>query len=165
MCFALCVVVRLGGVGFGLEAGTGEGIEEIGLGDGGPEGGFAAGLEGASDGGEAAAAVDAGVAGLDHGGGAVVYVEEDGVEGGRAGGADDLEDVAGDDLDAAIIEELAVYLAEKLAVPCDDLGEEFGDLDAGVAADELEYALEAEAEAEAADEDTGIGAAPEAIAG
>lgn len=162
---ALCGLVGLCGEALGGEAGAGEVIKETGLRDGGPEGDFAAGLQGGGDCAEAAPGVDADVFCLNHGGGAVVHIQEDGIVGGGAGFADDGIDIAGDDFHAAIIQQSAIDVLEEVAIPRDDIREQLGDLNAGVTADELQDAPEAVPEAEAPNEHAGIRAAAQAIAG
>lgn len=56
-------------------------------------------------------------------------------------------------------------MGEEFAVPEDDSGNEFSDLDAGATAYEIEHAQKAEAKPETANEDASIGATAEAIAG
>ena len=138
-----------------LEAGLFE--EESGFDGGGPEGDAAFGGEGALDHFEAVAAVDPGVAALEEGGGSVVDVEEDGVVARRlvSGGLDEGVNVVLDELGAGVGENFVVESVEEFAVPADDFGEEFGDVDVGGGVGDFEAAAEAEAETEAADEDAG----------
>ncbi len=145
--------VGFGGDGAKAESGLGEAVFESGVFGGGPDRGASAEFEGVGDSADSAAGVEAGVGRLQHGLRAVVDVEDNGVVGFGAGAVDDWENIVGDHGDAGIVEEFAVEVVEKLAVPFDDFGEEFGDVDLGGWAEAFECAQEREAETESADED------------
>lgn len=81
--------VDFGGDGGDFEVGAFEAVEEFLVGAGGPENGGAAGLEDGLDGAESGLGVEGGVAFLDHGDGAVVDVEQDGVVGFGSGFSED----------------------------------------------------------------------------
>ena len=66
---------------------------------------------------------------------------------------DQVVNVADVDTHARVIEQFAIHLVEKFAVPGDDFRQEFRDIHDGVRPREGEHSLEGEAEAEPADED------------
>lgn len=165
MGFAFGAFVGFGGDSKGSEAGSTEASNEGGFFASGPKSDRAVLAKTAAEEAEALAIVEAGIFGLNERGWAVIDIEENGVVGGGWGAADEFEDITDEDFDAGVIEEFAVDGAEKLAIPVDDFGEEFGDVDGGVWVEEGEDALEAVAEAEATDEDGGLGLVGEASAG
>ena len=140
-------------------------MDETGFFAGGPEGDFATGLEGPRDEAKTAAVVEARVFLLHEGGRAVIDIQQDGVVTGILRTADDIEDVAHDDLDARIVQQRAVHRAQELAVPSDDLGQQFGDFHRGAGADKFEHPPEAVAQAEPADEHAGVRGFSEPFAG
>ena len=128
---------------FDVEVGAAEVAEEGGLDAGGPEGDDASRGESAFDEIDASAFVDLGVVRLKEGGGAVVDIEKDGVVARgflRGGFFDEFVDVGGEDLCARIGEDVVVEAVEMFFVPFDDLGEEFGDFDGGIAVGDFEGA-------------------------
>lgn len=102
---------------------------------------------------DAGVAVEAPVAAVGDGDGAVVDVEEDGVVAARGPLPEPVDDVAGDEDRSRVPERVAREGAEGALVPRDDAGDELGDLDDGAGADPVEGLPEREAHAEAADED------------
>ncbi len=165
MGFAFGAFVGLGRDGMGSEAGSAEASNESGFFASGPKSDRSVWAKASAEKSEALAIIESGIFGLDERGWAIIDIEENGIVGGGWGSADEFEDIADEDFDAWVIEEFAVDGAEKLAIPVDDFGEEFGDMDGGVWVEEGEDALEAVAEAEATDEDGGLGLVGKASAG
>jgi len=157
-------VMSLCGECLRLESGALEVVQEVGLGNGGPECNLAPLLERVPNGSEAPSFIDALITSLNHGGGAVIDIQHYSVIGGGAGATDDMEDVAGDDFDPLVVKEQAIDVGQELAVPGHNLWEELRNLDAGMAADELESTLKAKPKAEPADEHARIRTPPEAVA-
>lgn len=146
-------------VRFALDTETGE-DQPVGKGvilRGGPDGGTATGLERGQQELDAGRFVEPGVGLLDHRGRAVVDVEHERVVLAGFGAEQDVPDVVGEDGDARVVHELAVDRGEEFAVPSDDLRDQLGDVDAGVAAGLGEDAAQTEPHAQAADEDAGRG--------
>ncbi len=109
--------IGLGGDGFDCEARFGETFGEGVVRAGGPEGDAAAGFQCVRDRPESLGLIQPRIAVLDHGDGAVVHVEQDGIEMRLRSAADDLEDVLNDDFDARIIkQQLTTELSQDTGV-------------------------------------------------
>ncbi len=95
------------------------------------------------------------VGGVGEGGGAVVDVEEDGVEfcARCAFGAEQGGDVGDFDADALVGERVGGEMYERAAIPVDNFGDEFGDDYVGARGEKIERGAEGVAHAEAADQD------------
>ena len=91
-----------------------------------PHGEDAGGLQRGTDHLEARVVVEAGIRGLRERGGAVVDIEQDGIEAG-ARGAEEDRDVAERHLGAAILERSSREIGERAAVPLHDRRHELGD--------------------------------------
>lgn len=118
---ALGALVGLGFELFGLKARTREAGEKQGLRLSGPEGNSAARAESTADHGESLATVDTRIFGLHERGGTVIHIQKDSVVL-PCSIFDAVEDIAGQNLYAAIIKKFAIQILQKLAIPCDDLG-------------------------------------------
>ena len=134
------------------KSGAGELAGEERLDGGGPERDAAPGVQRAVEGAEPLAAVDLAVRLVDQCGRAVVHIEDDGVIRSLLRAADEGEDILGKDGNARVVEQPAIHGAEMLAVPGNDLGEEFRDVDDAFFPHQLEHALQAVTEPEPADE-------------
>src|SRR5471032_829855 len=145
---ALRAFVRLGGVRFDHEPGALELLHEEPLGFGGPESHLATGPERALDEPEAAPVVQPRVFALHKGGWSVVDIEEDGVVRGRAGAADDLEDILLPDLDPRVVEQPAIDLPQEFAIPRHHFREQLRHLHFRAATHQFEHALQTEAQAQ-----------------
>ena len=119
---------------------------------GGPDGEDAIYLESGVGGGDSAVVVEAGIVRAGESGGAVVDVEEDGVELGAARCEDD-GDVIDLDADAIVCERICGERGERAAIPVNHGGNDFGDDNERVRREKVERGAQSETHAESADED------------
>jgi hypothetical protein len=168
------VARALVGVGAGVFCAHGEfcgaeAVREFGVFAGGPDGECSAGFQRGVGGGDAGGGVESGVGGVGEGAGAVVDVEEDGVEFQLRGVATQRCGDVGDlDADARIGERMVGERREGAAIPLHDFGDEFGDDHGGAGREKIERGAQRVAHAQAADEDGGLlqrGAAAASVGG